>query len=342
MKELFIKCPSCGVVLGVKNSKNEAVKKITCPQCKKSLAVSFEVELQPSTAASQPLGALYYGEMRIPLQEGVNNTQFPGSQCVALQVVRLSDGSSKCVVQPLVADGSVKINGEALQKDDKIVLAKGDRLEIGHVALCYDKPFTLSADAPRQEASESRVEETPVAPWAPKSPKTPSSPTVPTPAKSNTWLYALVGLVAFAIVLFLFWPKQKEAPQPTGKPADTVTVVNEKKKVEQKDKKEEAKEPAKRETDTREKPTDTPKQRTRYELEQAALHGDADAQLELGRELVNRRESHQVILGLNYLRQAARKGSGEAGRLWSQKVQTLQQRAANDSAAYYILTVIDR
>jgi len=333
MKELFIKCPSCGVVLGVKNSKNEAVKKITCPQCKQSMAVSFEVEVQPSTAAPQPLGALYYGEMRIPLQEGANNTQFPGCQCVALHVVRLSDGSSKCVVQPLVADASVKINGEVLQKDDKVVLAKGDRLEIGHVKLCYDKPFTLSAEEPRQEASETREEKAPVVP---------NSSTASTPAKSNTWLYALVGLMAFAIVVFLFWPKQKEAPQPKGKLSDTVTVVNEKKTVEPKDKKEEAKEPAKRENDTREKTAETPKQRTRYELEQAALHGDADAQLELGRELVNRRESHQVILGLNYLRQAARNGSSEAGRLWNQTVQALQQRAANDSAAYYILTVIDR
>ena len=41
MKELFIKCPSCGAVLQVKNSKNEEVKIINCPQCSTVLRVRF-------------------------------------------------------------------------------------------------------------------------------------------------------------------------------------------------------------------------------------------------------------------------------------------------------------
>lgn len=36
-----IKCPNCGVVLDVRNSKNETVKIFTCPQCKATLKVQF-------------------------------------------------------------------------------------------------------------------------------------------------------------------------------------------------------------------------------------------------------------------------------------------------------------
>lgn len=36
-----ITCPSCGILLDVKNSKNEAVKLIHCPQCKVPLQVKF-------------------------------------------------------------------------------------------------------------------------------------------------------------------------------------------------------------------------------------------------------------------------------------------------------------
>ena len=37
METLRIKCPSCGIVLEVRNSKNEKVKKITCPNCQNSM-----------------------------------------------------------------------------------------------------------------------------------------------------------------------------------------------------------------------------------------------------------------------------------------------------------------
>ena len=37
-----VKCSNCGIILEVKNSKNEAVKLITCPQCKAPLRVRFQ------------------------------------------------------------------------------------------------------------------------------------------------------------------------------------------------------------------------------------------------------------------------------------------------------------
>ena len=45
-----IKCPSCGVVLDVTNSKNESVKQITCPKCKAVLEVKFPPQQAPLEA----------------------------------------------------------------------------------------------------------------------------------------------------------------------------------------------------------------------------------------------------------------------------------------------------
>ena len=99
MEELRIKCPSCGIVLDVRNSKNEAVKRITCPNCKKQLAVTFRDEPQPA-------------------------------QFIEMKVVQLSDGSTKTILRVLTSEHVVKINGEQLVKDDEVVLSAGDELEI--------------------------------------------------------------------------------------------------------------------------------------------------------------------------------------------------------------------
>lgn len=45
-----VKCPNCGVVLDVKNSKNEEVKQIACPQCKTVLLVKFTPPKEPLEA----------------------------------------------------------------------------------------------------------------------------------------------------------------------------------------------------------------------------------------------------------------------------------------------------
>lgn len=99
MEELRIKCPSCGIVLEVRNSKNEAVKRITCPNCKKQLAVTFREEPKPA-------------------------------QYVEIKMVQLTDGTQKTIVRALTDDHIVKVNGEQLLKDDEIVLGPDDKLEI--------------------------------------------------------------------------------------------------------------------------------------------------------------------------------------------------------------------
>lgn len=59
METKRIKCPSCGVLLDVKNSQNEAVKMITCPQCKAQLRVNFSSQ-QPNAANSPLVGETQY------------------------------------------------------------------------------------------------------------------------------------------------------------------------------------------------------------------------------------------------------------------------------------------
>lgn len=51
MQTKNIKCPKCGVVLEVRNSKNEAVKIIKCPQCRVSLKVKFQQETEETLDA---------------------------------------------------------------------------------------------------------------------------------------------------------------------------------------------------------------------------------------------------------------------------------------------------
>ncbi len=54
METKRIKCPNCGVVLDVRNSKNETLKIITCPQCQTQLRVKFHPQPAPS---NEPLDA---------------------------------------------------------------------------------------------------------------------------------------------------------------------------------------------------------------------------------------------------------------------------------------------
>lgn len=326
MKELFIKCPSCGAVLQVKNSKNEAVKQIACPNCKHRLAVSFEESPQKkSSTVPQPLGSLYYGEMPIPLQEGINKTQFPGSQHVELNVVRLADGGSKCIIKATGAEEIVTVNGETLQKDDQVVLAKGDKLEIGHVLLYFEKPCSLPDNG--KKSGETRT--TPLPP--------------PSSHKSNNWLlYVVGGMITFALVLFLMWPKSQKDQEKY--PDNDTAIVESHKKEPQKPKETVVKDDDGKKDIVKDDTPKTPNYRAKsdYDLEKLASHGDVKAQFELGNRLVGKGGSINIVLGLNYLRMASKKGSADAKEIWQKHVNQIKRRAEQgDSVAYDILMKID-
>lgn len=72
-----IQCPSCGVILDVRNSKDEDIKIITCPQCKATLRVRFHKHQE----ANEPLDAkTFLADQRKFLGDDTNmdgNTRLP-------------------------------------------------------------------------------------------------------------------------------------------------------------------------------------------------------------------------------------------------------------------------
>ena len=80
MQTKRIKCPSCGVVLNVQNSKNESVKQITCPKCKAVLQVKFPPQQEPLEANT------FYAPQKQTLADN-GATQLAGSSYGATQLV---------------------------------------------------------------------------------------------------------------------------------------------------------------------------------------------------------------------------------------------------------------
>ena len=154
--QLRIKCPSCGIVLDVRNSKHEAVKQIACPNCHKRLAVNFEDAPATSGATQAPIEPLFYGELRIELQLGLNHIPMHVSDKVEIKVVRLQDGNYKCLVCPLSGDGSVKVNDQVLQMEEQVALSKGDILKIDKIVLSYAQPAGLLHRLSDKEPEEKR------------------------------------------------------------------------------------------------------------------------------------------------------------------------------------------
>lgn len=318
--QLQIKCPSCGIILEVRNSKHEAVKQITCPNCQKHLAVNFEEEEKP--ASLQPIIPIYYGEMRIDLQEGVNQIPLPDCDFVEIKVVRLKDGNTKCLVHALNVDHSVLVNGTPLGKDDEIVLAEGDQLQIDKTCLSFCKSGSIVSPPPEPPASPKSV--------------------TPQQERNRIWFYAALAFVALTIVTILIWPfdKQPELPAQTSQSIDSVKnlePISKPKAVIVPDK------PTKKVEESGKKVT-TNKDITKlsdYELEKLALNGNTEAQFEIGNRLVHRSGPSTVVRGIKYLRMASQNGSSKARDVLIKAVNTLKQRAEHgDSISYYILESI--
>lgn len=322
LEQLRIKCPSCGIILDVKNSKHEAVKRIVCPNCQKQLAIDFQEKEKPA-ALPKPLGALYYGEMRIALQEGVNEVPLADCKHVEIKVVRLNDGNSKCMVRPIDEEHDVFLNREKMQADDQVTLAKGDQLQIGNIALVYDKPGAMT-DMPK--------------PPVPQKPQ-------PLQDRSFSWLYAALACAVLAIAVILLWPSIKQET-PKAKPklitADTILKKSEPQdsprvRIEKKEKTMKSGKEVKEVTESK----NDKSQMNDYSLEQLASKGDTDAQYELGVKLIKRGGINNVVRGVNYLKLASNSGSSKARTALAKAIQSLQKQAnQGDSISYYILKSI--
>ena len=337
IEELRIKCPACGIILDVRNSRHETVKKIACPNCKKQLAVNFADDADAkSQPAPQPIGAFYEGTGRHPLNEGMNVLPGVPSGLVELRVVRLADGSCKHILRALTDEQQVQVNGQPLSKDDEVVLLRGDELQTGHRLLTFDKPGrTLQ---PEPTATE---------PLTAPSPEPTPAPTPQNTGKSVSKLFYVVPLmmVVFSCLAYLFYHRQ---PQPASIQVATDTVVL-KQTTRGSGRGSGDGSPilkSRAETGSENRPLIQPDSpapsATSFDLELQASKGNVSAQYELGRQLLHKRGSSNVIMGINYLRLASRNGSSKAEQTLQKAIRTLQQKsAAGDSTADYILRQIN-
>lgn len=317
LEQLRIQCPSCGIVLDVRNSKHEAVKRITCPNCHKQLAVDFQEEEKPEIPL-KPLEALYYGEMRIDLQEGTNQIPLPACDALEIKVVRLKDGNSKCLVHALNDEPAVLVNDEALGKEDEVALAIGDEIKIGETILTYGQQGKV----------------------LPSQPPTPPAPKTP---KHRRWPYVVIALAAIVVCMFVIKHfNTKKVENPLVEVADTPTS----KHIENNDP------PSNPPTDNSGHQVEIIEEEvvkevdytklSQYDLVQLANKDDARAQYELGKRYVKGEGSNTVVLGINYLKEASRNGSSEAQSTLINVINRLQRKADNgDSIAYQILMSID-
>lgn len=316
LEQLRIQCPSCGIVLDVRNSKHEAIKRITCPNCHKQLAVDFQEEEKPEIPL-KPLESLYYGEMRIDLQEGTNQIPLPACDALEIKVVRLKDGNSKCLVHALNDEPAVLVNEEALGKEDEVALSIGDEIKIGETILTYGQQGKV----------------------LPSQPPTPPAPKTPKPRR---WPYVVIALAAIVVCMFAIKHfNTKKVENPLVEVADTPTS----KQIENNDP------PSNPPTEERRrvkkvegevvKEVDYTKL-SQYDLVQLANKDDARAQYELGKRYVKGEGSNTVVLGINYLKEASRNGLSEAQGTLINVINRLQRKADNgDSIAYQILMSID-
>ena len=320
MESLQIKCPVCGIILEVTNSKNEAVKRIVCPNCKKTLAITFHDEEKPEQKMEKTaLPALYYGQMRVALQEGQNQIPLLDVENVAIRVVRLNDGNCKCLVSTK-QDNAVRLNDEYLLLDDEVALSDGDLLYIGKTVLSFNKPFE----------TDSAITDTPLIPGP--NPK-------PIPSKKHNWWITVAACIAAVVLMVILWPKEekvvikdtiekKETKDSTIQKTRSSGTITERKK--------------KDEVTIKRRPEKDDIEIGESELERLAGNGDVNAQYKLGKLWVNRKDSTNIVKGCNYLKLASRNGHNEARRVLLNVKSTLREAANNGNThAENLLKVIN-
>ena len=324
LDHLRIQCPSCGIILDVKNSKHEAVKQIVCPNCKKQLAVNFEEELEPA-APPQPIEPLYYGEMRIDLNEGVNKISLPNCDKAEIKVVRLKDGNSKCLVRPL-GEIPVIVNRQQLLADEQVALSKGDYLEIGKTVLRAGEPGTINPEPP-----------TPPTQIAPKPKKSKKD-------RSYVWLNTAIAFVILMGATIYLWPSQTDTGKDLPNPGEVIAQVADSMEKKPSDN------VVKPKKDTVRHPVVPPKPEVKakdyskmsdYDLEKLSSQDDAEAQYTIGVRLIKKGGISNVIRGINYLKAASNNNFSKARVALDKAINSLQNKANNgDSISYYILKKI--
>lgn len=273
METLRIKCPSCGIILEVKNSKNEAVKRITCPHCKKQLAVTFA-------------DVLYS-------QDGIE-----------LKVVRVADGGDKYILRVVNSDKEVALNGEVLRQGDEVVLIHGDKVRIGQSELVFNSGKLVPImSVPNPQKEETRK---PDKGTLPKPDKRSSRL-----AWILLAIFIVGGILAWYFIKPSS-PKKQEIKDTDSIAVvlDTVShksaVKHTKTKKSEKTSKKEVREKTPEKIDVQSDDNDD------FSLEVQATKGDVQAQYKLGMRWVTSNDCTNVLKGVKYLESAARKGHSGA------------------------------
>ena len=308
ISELRIKCPSCGVILDIKNSKNEAVKRVTCPNCKKQLAVDFQEK--PMHVSIE---ALYYGQMPIPMREGLNHVPIPGCEHLEVNVVRVDNGSFKYIVYSTSAEHPVILNDVQLEAEDKALLAKGDKLQVGNTSLSFGKPSEqLVTDGPTTQ---------------------PIPPQTPRKSHFYRWIGGCLAALTAVLLVYLCWPKNHDMPNEEESADDIVAVVDTpqvedspQQQVEERTSPQRTR--PERPQPSQPKPAASIDELSDYELEQQAIKGNVAAQCALGKRWVARGDSISVVKGIQYIKLALQNGSAEAGNALRRVYGKLEEKAA--------------
>lgn len=171
METKRIKCPSCGVLLDVRNSQNESVKMITCPQCKAQLRVNFSQDNgetryvgSSSSSSDETLfvgqkaqatpGCLTFGGQKYPLEFGSNivgrkasssqatvqiatDDRYMSRQHLLINVIKLSDEKVRVVASNDHNKNATYVNGQLLNEGDQLILADGATVKMGNITVVY-------------------------------------------------------------------------------------------------------------------------------------------------------------------------------------------------------------
>jgi len=155
-----VKCPQCGVILEVKNSKNEVVKNFTCPGCHANLSVRFQqTELDDSTTRllndtlkSASLPILISNGQFFQLDLGRNIIGRKADSSVADIQIKTDDllisrhhalitveqdpsGGYRAKLTNYKNKNLTRVNGLEIVDDDEVILEEGATLLMGATVL---------------------------------------------------------------------------------------------------------------------------------------------------------------------------------------------------------------
>lgn len=175
MQKTRVKCPSCGVLLDVRNSSGASERVVSCPNCNTQITVKFTApppSQSPSsgdTADGQEfhtsfisgltdgiMGKLLFEGHSYPLQMGINSVGRKASTSKAdiqietldrsmsrlhsiVNVTRMFDGTLRTTIKNANNKNLTTVGGQILYDEDTIVLNDGDVIKMGNVNITFVK-----------------------------------------------------------------------------------------------------------------------------------------------------------------------------------------------------------